>query len=268
MAKPKAAPPFDLERSLVALVEAIRARGFLKTAELKKFMVPPERQGEVLERLAAEGFEPMASGVRVPLRLQLETLLQQRGVLAWPPGKLLKGGSPKEYKALVLDLARAGELHLLVRGRAEAVAGREAAVLDREEMQTLRPLALAVQKALKARPLPRTLLRADLREVLLDLLQPGEAPEPALVERLVRECAGRLEADRPLCFVPDLVLECLQDHSLARIHAALFQAVRQGRLELRPESGVHRLSGLELALCPPGLQGTRLSWARPLEPRP
>ena len=272
MAKPKPAPPFDLEHSIAALVEAIPARGFLKTTELKKFMVPPEHQGAVLERLAAEGFEPMTGGVRVPLRRQLETLLQARGVLAWPPGRLLKGGTPKEYKALATDLARAGSLHLLVRGKAEAVAGPEVEVLSREEMQTLRPLALEVQKALKAKPLPRTLLRADLRELLLDLLQPAEAgagaPPPDLADRLVQECLGRLDPELRLCFVPGLVMACLPDHSLTRIHAALVQAARQGRLELRPESGVHRLSELELALCPPGLQGTRLSWVRPLEPRP
>lgn len=276
MAKPKATPPFDLESSIPAMVNALQACGALKKTELKAFMVPPALQEAVLARLVAAGFEPMTAGVRVPLRQQLQQLLRQRPVLGWPPGKLLKGGTPKEYKALASELARAGELQLLVRGKAEAVAGPEVPALTREELRTLGLLALSVQKALKAKPLPRTLLRADLRELLLDLLEPAGAgapaqavkPRPELVDLLVLEAGRRLEPGMGLCFVPGLVLACLGEHSLTAVHAALFQAVRDGRLELRPESGMDSLSALELGLCPPGLQDTRLSWARPLEPRP
>jgi len=45
-------------------------------------------------------------------------------------------------------------------------------------------------------------------------------------------------------------------------HAALREAIRTGTIELRPESGMNRLSVLELALCPEGWQETRLSWTR------
>jgi hypothetical protein len=218
--------------------------------------------------------------VRVPLQLQLETLLNVRTVIVGPLGKHLKGGSPKEYKELLTELARDGRIHLLIRGKVEAITGGDTPVLSREEMRGLGQLIGSVQKALKGKPVPRTLLREDVRELLLDLVKPS--PEPAavtanipgpqplshLVDRLASEAHRLLKTDMGLCFVPDLVLACLPEHSLLRIHEALSLAVRERRIELRPESGMNRLSPLELALCPEGLQGTRLSWARPLEPRP
>jgi hypothetical protein len=42
-------------------------------------------------------------------------------------------------------------------------------------------------------------------------------------------------------------------------------AAMDGLLELRPEGGIHRLSDEELAACPEGPHGTRLSWARRTE---
>lgn len=49
---------------------------------------------------------------------------------------------------------------------------------------------------------------------------------------------------------------------LSRIHSLLLGAARAGIIELQPESGLDRLSDAEMALCPPGPHGTRLSWAR------
>jgi hypothetical protein len=192
-------------------------------------------------------------------------------------GKLLKGGSAAEYRDLLNGLARTGRIRRLVRGKAEAITGPATPVLDREEMLALGQLAGSVQKALRGKPMPRTLLREDVRELLMDLVQPcaaaAEAQQPPslepLVAKLETEARRLMKPDLGLCFVPDLVLACLPQHGLARIHEALARLVREQRMELRPESGVHRLSRLELALCPAGFQATRLSWARPImEPRP
>ncbi len=104
----------------------------------------------------------------------------------------------------------------------------------------------------------------------------GAASVPALVHSEVERGRGGIpdamivaetrRLGRPnlggLCFVPDLVMTLLQHANLPEVHAALIASVRAGTLELRPESGVHRLSGLELALCPRGIQETWLSWAR------
>lgn len=47
-----------------------------------------------------------------------------------------------------------------------------------------------------------------------------------------------------------------------RAHAALNEAARRGQLELRPESGMDRLSKADAALCLPGPQGSVLSVLR------
>jgi DNA-binding transcriptional regulator YiaG len=47
-----------------------------------------------------------------------------------------------------------------------------------------------------------------------------------------------------------------------RAHAALIEAARRGQLELRPESGMDRLSKADAALCLPGPQGSVLSVLR------
>ncbi len=277
MPKPKLSPVFDLDAAMPAMVSALQTRWILKKSELKAFKVPAGLQEQVLDQLVVKGFEAIKGGVRMSLQLQLEALLHERTVLSGSLGKHLKGGSPKEYKALLNDLAKEGSIHLLVRGKAEAVTGGATPVLSQEEMRALGQLAVSIQKALKGKPMPRTLLQEDIRELLLDLVKPtatvvagaAEGPDPpllpGLVDRLVSAAQRFLKPNLGLCFVPDLVLALLPEQSLSRIHAALLQAVRERRIELRPEAGMNRLSPLELALCPEGLQATRLSWARPLE---
>ena len=270
MPKAKTQPVFVLEASLPALTAALELHGVLKASDLKKLKVPVESQSQVLSRLVEAGFEPMPGGVRIPLRRQLTNLLEARGVVGGPLGKLLKGSTPQEAKDLVQALAREGRLHLVVRGRVEAIASAGTPVATREELRALGQLAATVQKAAKARPAPRTLLREDLRACLMDLFEPPPGPSAPsdLPERLARTARELKAPDLGLCFVPELVLAFLSEQTLPRVHEALFQAVRKGLLELRPESGMNRLSALELALCPAGMQETRLSWARPLEVRP
>ena len=273
MPKPKDTVAFDMEAAIPAMVATLRMRLVLKKSDLKVFQVPAAVQEQVLSRLAQEGFETIKNGVRVPLRLQLETLLQERNVLEGPIGRYLKGGTPKLYRELLNDLAREGSIHLLIRGKAEAVTGRNTPVLGREELRALGQLATSVQKAQKSRPMARTLLREDVLGAFSDLGVPppdaGNTRRPSdtsgLMGHLLEESRRLLKPDVGLCFVPELVMSCLQDHSLRSVHEGLWQAVRDRRLELRPESGMNRLSALELSLCPEGLQGSRLSWARPLE---
>jgi hypothetical protein len=140
--------------------------------------------------------------------------------------------------------------------------------MNRDEMRVLGQLAQTVLKALKGRPLQRTLLREDLQELLMDLVSPDRPVSRALPDRLVQDAARLRRLDTGLCFVPELVLASLAEHSLAEVHEALVQGVQDGRLELRPESGMNRLTALESALCPEGWQGTRLSWARSLVTTP
>ena len=93
---------------------------------------------------------------------------------------------------------------------------------------------------------------------------PQAAPSGGRITRamIIGETRRLLHAGMGLCFVPDLVMSLLQHENLPEVHAALYEAVRAGAIELRPEASPYRLSALELALCPRGLQETWLSWAR------
>jgi DNA repair protein RadC len=70
-----------------------------------------------------------------------------------------------------------------------------------------------------------------------------------------------------LGFIPTVVRYGKEDHgwSKERTHAALLAAAERSLVELRPESGLGRLTPEEKALCIPGPHGTVLSWARLLE---
>lgn len=62
-----------------------------------------------------------------------------------------------------------------------------------------------------------------------------------------------------LAFLPDVVRE-MGGSALA--HPVLLRLAREERIELRPESGLNRLTPIQRALCPSGPQGSLLSWAR------
>lgn len=79
-------------------------------------------------------------------------------------------------------------------------------------------------------------------------------PVVAAVERRLDSCG--------LAFAPDVVRD------LGELgQQLLLAAARDGLVELRPESGLGRLSDLEVAACPKMSDGTPLSWVRPLYPR-
>lgn len=83
-----------------------------------------------------------------------------------------------------------------------------------------------------------------------------------LSDLVVREAPRHVRASVGLVYVPDLVAALEPEHGREAVQAALLCAARAERLELQPESGLGRLTAAELARCPPGPQGTRLSWAR------
>jgi hypothetical protein len=80
------------------------------------------------------------------------------------------------------------------------------------------------------------------------------SPVVAAVERRLDSCG--------LAFAPDVVRDLGEDGK-----QLLLAAARDGLVELRPESGLGRLSDLEIAACPKMTDGTPLSWVRPLYPR-
>ncbi|OQA38220.1 MAG: hypothetical protein BWY56_00276 [Acidobacteria bacterium ADurb.Bin340] len=274
MARAKQLPPFDFEATVAKLVAELKQSWLLKQTKLKPLGVPASAQEAILERLQREGFEPIKGGLRMPLAQQWNALLDGQEVLGGPLAKKFKGATAKEVKALLENQLKGKQVYRVLRGKVEAYTRHGDRVLTPQELRVLATLTQTLQKAARAKPVPMTLLREDLRELLLDLLAPGEpqgtpAQETAdLEDRVVEACRRMTRPDMGLCFIPDLVRALLDQAPLAAIYGALRKALHQERIELRPESGLNRLTSEELQLCPEGPMGTRYSWARLREARP
>ena len=96
-------------------------------------------------------------------------------------------------------------------------------------------------------------------ESLLRLL--GSGKKRSLEDLVVARLSKHVQPSVGLSYVPDTV-RALSKHGISAVQAAILDAARAGRIELRPEGGLNRLSREDLALCPSGLQDTKLSWAR------
>ncbi len=275
--KPRDPAPLDWQAALAAARQALVARRELRDADVGKLGVPKALRAKLLDELAGPGVERTPKGVRLALVDQLRAALAERGSL--PIGALkqaVTGGTVSEFKAAARRLVEEGGAALVVRGKAEVLMPASGAQLSRERLLALdravRALAGQCKKALAAGG-PRTLLAADVQALLLDLVVGGDggAPvdrgtPPAIPEsRVVELVRQHTRSTMGLAFVCDVVRALLPTASLGAIHDALLAAARSRHLELRPESGVGRLSDLEAWLCPPGPAETRLSWARLLE---
>jgi hypothetical protein len=261
---------------LPSLREALGREGALNARGLIKAGVPAAQRTEALRLLEADGFERTTAGVRVPLRQQALDLLKAReSVPVRELGRLLRGANATESKALAATLAKEGAARLVLRGKIEVLTTGTADVLTRDELTALSRACkqLSTQSAGALRRAPVTILRDDVSAALLDLVArrerpkvPALSPKPvSLVDTVVKELTRSVRASLGLAFVPDAV-RGLNGHGIADTHAALLEADRGGRIELRPESGFNPLTADERALCPPGPQGTRLAWARVIHP--
>jgi hypothetical protein len=248
----------DLDQLEAGLRERVMRQGLLRTAELTKAGIPKAQHPDAIARMRAAGFEQVKAGVRVPLRRQMETLLAERQLVPLAQlGKALKGTTQKEAKAEAEGMVREGAARIVIRGRIEVLAAASLKTVSREQLAALADVGARSAKAL--RKLQRTLLLDDLRQQLLDLLAP---PRQALdADLVVSELMRHVRPAVGLSFVPDAV-RALAAHGIPAVQTALIDAARTGRIELQPEAGLNRLSQAELDLCPPGPQGTRLSWAR------
>jgi hypothetical protein len=84
----------------------------------------------------------------------------------------------------------------------------------------------------------------------------------AAIEHLLAVIDAVQDERTGLSFVPAVVRRLNRAMAVSAAHDLLLTAARREVIELRPEGGLGRLSSEELALCPPGPAGTRLSWAR------
>lgn len=275
---PKPATAIDWSATLAAARDSLATRHVLTATDLGKLGVPPPLRAGLLDELVGPGVERTTKGVRRSLAAQLEAALATRGSL--PVAGLAKaaaGGTPAEVKVATQRLLQDGRAALVVRGKAEVLMPVSEALLSRERLVALDRAVLSMagqcKKALAAKGGPRTLLATDVQELFLDLVvgKQGGArtptnTSPSLTEpRLLDLIKKHTQPTMGLAFVCDVVRALLPTVPLGAIHESLLAAARARRIELRPESGVGRLSELESWLCPPGPLDTRLSWVRLLE---
>ena len=272
----------DLSEWVARARHTLHEQGFIKVAALG----PRPLRSAIIGQLRADGFEASKSTVRRPLAEQLRDALKNGTFIPLKTAHtFLVGGTALEAKKAALDLVRKGQAHLVLRTKSETLVPPTADVVDREEVRSARVVLAALLKRLQplAKPTSQaTLLRSDLQALLDEVpsTKPphrgastrgiGSAPKPAPAssdERL-RHLFAAIEATRDerlgLSFVPNVVRRLAPDMDVETTHALLLDASRRELLELRPESGLGRLSQQDLRDCPPGPQGTRLSWARRL----
>jgi len=284
----------DLEGELARLRQRLAREGALKLSTLKAGAL----RDEICERLVAEGFELGATFLRQPLAAQLhDALSRQEAIAVNELPERVRGASRTELAQAVDAQVARGELRRILRGRAEYVVGARHAVLGERRLAALRDTFSDLAKMLEAASKKKNvgLLASDIEQMLsaaqrvleedsaprpIDEVAADEAvtaPAPAVAPRAVAQArvAAPAEVDPLLAaldaardpgsgmsFVPAIVRRLSAAMPVSDALELLMRAARRELIELRPEGGLGRLSDEELALCPPGPAGTRLSWAR------
>lgn len=118
-------------------------------------------------------------------------------------------------------------------------------------------LAAQEKKSEPTPPAPAPVPEAPKSEPIETRPEPSPAAEPKLDESVIE---AHTDTRIGMTFVPTLVRAL--DGDVAHIHEWLLDGARAGRWELRPESGMGRLSSEETAQCPKNSDGTVLSWVR------
>lgn len=219
---------------------------------------------EVFDALTGAGLEVSGRFVRRPLEAQLEEAVARRGPLPLRGlEKLVAGATGRECTAAATSLVERGRLRLVVRGKDLLLARADAPVLDARARERLAAAAADLTALLRlASKKKASVLRSDIDALLAPVLpRPAEKSAPHDVSALVdahREPSG-------LTSVPKLVRLLGGASAREAVHAELLRGARAGLFELRPESGMGRLSAEDMALCIPGPQGSRLSWVRRIE---
>jgi hypothetical protein len=289
-APPKPKPtPAEL---LAAAHAALEQEGVVKQSALG----PAASRAELITQLVRAGYEATKNAIRKPIGAQLGAALASgRFISLKSVGAHVVGASAKEVKAVAAELVKSGSARLVQRGTAQVLVPPSTPVIERAALVQFGKFAKEVAKVASSKS-NVALLQADFLEEVERVVAsvrsatPGRAPrqrEPRQEEpepKLAAPSAAREGASRQahlaqllaaveerrdpttgLSFVPDIVATLRGRLTPESTREALVAAARDGVLELRPEGGIGRLSEEQLALCPPGPQGTRLSWARRTE---
>lgn len=252
-------PPNDVD-ALVDQAERVLARdGKIPLAKLG----PKAIRTDVAKRLAALGFEVGKSRVERPAIDRVRAVLADG---AYVPLSALRarvpGLSAAQAKAVVRDLARAGEAHVVLRTSKETLVPGSAPVVADAAIAALARVVSELHDTLRAATKKRArLLRGDVDAVVARLTAAlGDASASPVLDAITAET----DASTGLAFVPRVVARVAPMPAPAA-HAELLALARAGLVELRPEGGLARLSTEERAACVPGPSGVLLSWVRRTE---
>ncbi|HWZ89966.1 MAG TPA: hypothetical protein VNW92_13985 [Polyangiaceae bacterium] len=267
-----------------ALLDSARRRlesdGALKLSVLG----PKTVQAELVTALTAQGFEATKSWIRRPLRAQLTAALSHgRFIPLKSIASYVMGSAAPEAKRVALELVASGGAKLVLRGTEQVIVPPETSVLSRDQLAHFVEVAKVAAKVAKSKH-GESLLSKDLAEALAGVLpdlgstpskrvpsgdvtlaRPKNGEDHALVDRVLSAVEATRDSRTGLSFVPAIVAKLRPELNAQTAAAILVAVAGDGLLELRPEGGINRLSEEELAMCPPGPQGTRLSWARRTE---
>lgn len=220
----------------------------------------------VFDALTNAGLEIGARHVREPLEGQLAAAVRGGPLSLRGLDAHVRGATLAEAKSAALALVARGRLRLVARGKELAVTSVDSLVLDARTRERLAHAVDALVRASKLAAKHRaSLLAADVEAAFAPFLQPSSARAEL---RTIRDVAALVEAQKEpsgLTWVPKLVRLLGGEAAREAVHAELLRGARAGRFELRPESGMGRLSAEDAELCVPGPQGSRLSWVRRIE---
>ena len=270
-ARSKSQPAVDLDAIVAHACAEVRSKGMLKLSALR---IPKPRMAEVLDRLSASGLELTKTIVRRPLEQQMTEQLATGAFLPLSTlAKQLCGATRLEAQKLALRLASERKAAIVLRAGKEVLVPADADCLAGQELAGLaRALEAAAKAAKSAARKGRGVLRGDLAEPLGRFLTARVEPKVPhgvdLSTAVLRACGEHVDARLGLAFVPKVVRALALQSDTESARKAILQAFRAGLIELRPESGMGRLSAEEESLCLPGPQGTLLSWIRLVEGGP
>ncbi|MGD0676550.1 MAG: hypothetical protein ABSC94_14115 [Polyangiaceae bacterium] len=246
---------------MAALASALAARGAVLKTEVTK-RAGRGRALEIFDALVAAGFEVGARFVRRPLEAQIEERLVRGPMSLRGADKVLHGASSLEVARAARRLVERGRARLVLRPTGLHLASLTAPVLDDRAQKRLLLAITELTKLLKQSAKAKTgVLGADIEAALESAVSRG----PALPPTTTRDLGALLDQHREdsgLTFIPKLVRALGGASVRDALHAELLSGAHAGRLELRPESGMGRLSREDALFCVPGSHGMLLSWVR------
>lgn len=280
--------PNAVAQAIAAVAKVVAEEGAILKSALAKHGVPRAEVERALEALTASGLEVAGRFVRVPIETQLANALARAELLPLRSvGSYVRGATKRDATLAATALVASKRARLVVRTTELLLASNDAPTLAARDLDRIEAAMRKLSSTIKlARRKGGSLLRGDVEEALRSFMAPTKpetakmvaVPETAKVAMVpeapkpyARDLRASIDEHREssgLTWVPRLVRALGGVHARDAVHAELLRAARAGELELRPESGMGRLSEEDAALCLAGPQGSRLSWVRPIERRP